>query len=168
MKNIISNNFGKYLLAGVMAAGVASVALPTFAGVPSDTIDLTSTVAVDCSITVSNKNGSLDIVAGESDKKVADIVEHCNETAGYTISFASQNGGDLDGTGALAGNPGASVDYTMSYDTSSGADLATDLGLTRGDAEFNKAHGLFVSVSASDERLAGSYEDTITVTIAAN
>ncbi len=167
MTRLPSKDLKKFLLASVVAVGFALTAGPSHAAT-SDTILLSSTVGQDCSITVANKDGVLDIVAGTTDKKVADITETCNETAGYTITISSANAGNLEGSGALAGNPGASVDYTVSYDSASAADLATDATLARGGAVFGSENGLFVTVGGSSTRLAGSYEDTITVSIAAN
>ncbi len=168
MLRTTSKGLKALLLTSAVAIGFGFAAGPSLAGVASDTIELSSSVAVDCTISVSNKDGVLDIVAGESNKKVADITENCNETAGYKITISSANAGNLEGTGALAGNAGASVDYTVSYDSVAGADLATDAAAFRTDAVFATTHGLFVSVAGSATRLAGSYADTVTVTIAAN
>lgn len=167
MTRLPSKDLKKFLLASVVAVGFALTAGPSQAAT-SDTIQLSSTVAQDCSITVANKDGVLDIVAGTTNKKIADITENCNETAGYTITISSANAGNLEGTGALAGNAGASIDYTVSYDTVSAGDLATDATLSRSGAVFDSANGLYVTVGGSSTRLAGSYEDTITVSIAAN
>lgn len=167
MTRLPSKDLKKFLLASVVAVGFTLAAGPSQAAT-SDTIQLSSTVGQDCSIVVSNKDGALDIVAGTTNKKVASITETCNETAGYTITISSANAGNLEGTGALAGNAGASVDYTVSYDSASAADLATNATLVRGGAVFGAENGLFVTVGGSSTRLAGSYEDTITVSIAAN
>ena len=168
MTRLPSIDLKKILLASVAAVGLVFAAMPSQAGVASDTIQLSSTVGQDCTITVANKDGVLDIVAGATNKKVADITEDCNETAGYSITISSANAGNLEGTGALAGNAGASVDYTVSYDTATAADLATDATVSRSGAIFASTNGLFVTVGGSNTRLAGSYEDTITVSIAAN
>ena len=167
MTRLPSKDLKKLLLASVAAVGLVFAAMPSQAGVASDTIQLSSTVGQDCTITVANKDGVLDIVAVETNKKVADITEDCNETAGYSITISSANIGNLEGTGALAGNAGASVDYTV-YDTATAVDLATDAAVSRSGANFASTNGLFVTVGGSNTRLAGSYEDTITVSIAAN
>lgn len=167
MTRLHSKDLKNLLLASAIAVGFALTAGLSQAAT-SDTIQLSSTVGQDCSITVSNKDGALDIVAGTNNKQIASITENCNETAGYTITISSANAGNLEGTGALSGNPGASVDYTVSYDTLAGGDLATNATLVRGDAVFGSEKGMFVTVGGSSTRLAGSYEDTITVAIAAN
>ncbi len=163
MTHLPSKDLKKFLLASAIAVGFALTAGPSQAG----TVDLSAVVAVDCSVTIADENLVLDIVAGATDQKIAEITEDCNETAGFTITISSANAGNLEGTGALENNNNASIDYTVTYHTESNADLATNLTLSRNDAEFDDEHALYATVAASSTRLAGSYEDTITVSIAA-
>lgn len=145
------------LLLGV-AAAVPSAAVAAGA---SGTVELIGTVPVRCEVTIRNLDGALDLVAGETAKPVAEIVETCNEPAGYTIGFASGNAGDL------VSQDGIRVDYRIDYDTAANVDLAVDLTLDRGEARFDFARPLRVSVDPAGGRLAGTYSDIITVTVAA-
>ncbi len=127
----------------------------------SGTIELIGTVPVHCEVSVQNLDGTLDLVAGETAKAVADIVETCNEPAGYTIAFGSENAGDL------VSHDGIHVDYWIDYDTAANVDLVVDLTFARTEARFDFVRQLRVSVDPNDERLAGAYSDTITVTVTA-
>ncbi len=164
MTHLPSKDLKRFLLASVVAVAFALTAGQSQAG----TVELSSVVAVDCSVTIANENGVLDIVAGASNQKIADITEDCNETSGFTITISSANDGNLEGTGPLSNpNLNASIDYTVTYDTVVDADLATDATVSHNDAEFQDVNGLYATVAPSSTRLAGSYEDTITVSIAA-
>ncbi len=127
----------------------------------SGSIELLGTVPVNCAIAVQNLDGTLDLVAGEVRKPVAQIVETCNDPAGYVVTFTSGN------AGALVSQGGQRVDYRIDYDTAANTDLAVDLVLDRSEARFDFSRPLKVSVAADGARLAGAYTDIITVTITA-
>ncbi len=145
----------------LLIGGAAALPSAGFAANSSGTIELIGTVPVRCEITIQNLDGTLDLVAGEIAKPVADIVETCNEPAGYTIAFASTN------AGALVSQDGIRVDYRVGYDTAANVDLAAGLALDRGEARFGFVRPLRVSVDADASRLAGAYSDIITVTVTA-
>ncbi len=145
----------------LLIGGVAAWPSAVFAASSSGTIELTGTVPVRCEVSVQMLDGSLDLVAGETAKPVADIIETCNEPAGYTIVFASGNAGDL------VGPNGARVDYRIDYDTAAKFDLAVDLALDRAEARFDFVRSLRVSVDPDHRRPAGAYSDIITVTVTA-
>ena len=159
-RNLCLARRGWLLVALVIAAAAAS---PSAAVAASSTgsIELIGTVPVHCEVTIGNVDGTLDLVAGESAKPVADIVETYNEPAGYTITLASGNAGDL------VSQDGIRVDYRVDYDTAANHDLAVDLVLVRNQARFDFVRPLRVTVAADSERLAGSYSDIITVTVTA-
>ncbi len=140
------------------AAAFSSAAL---AAGSSGTVELVGTVPVRCEVTIRNLDGTLDLVAGETAKPVADIVETCNQPAGYTIGFTSGNAGDL------VSQDGIRVDYRIDYDTAANVDLAVDLAPDRAEARFDFVRPLRVSVDPAGGRLAGTYSDIITVTVAA-
>lgn len=145
----------------LLLGGAAAFPCAALAANSSGTIELIGTVPVHCEVDIQNLDGTLDLVTGETAKPVADIVETCNQPAGYTIAFASQNGGDL------VSQEGIRVDYRIDYDTAANVDLAVDLALDRAEARFNFVRSLRVSVDPDGGRLAGSYSDIITVTVTA-
>jgi len=155
-----------FALMGVLAAGTAGFAPAEAAS--SDAVDLSSTVALDCGITVADKDGSIDLVNGENKKKVATVTENCNSVAGYTITLSSANAGNMDGTGALEGNADASIDYNVDYGSDKNLDLASNKDAVRSEAKFDFGVDLKVSVAGNSELLAGAYEDTLTISIAGN
>ncbi len=151
---------GSWRLA-LLLGGAAAFPSAAFAASASGTIELIGTVPVRCEVTIQNLDGTLDLVAGETAKPIADIVETCNEPAGYTITFASGNAGDL------VSQDGIRVDYRIDYDTAANVDLAIDLALDRAEARFDFVRPLRVSVDSDGRRLAGAYSDIITVTVTA-
>ena len=91
-----------------------------------------------------------------------DVVETCNSGSGYNITLSSANAGSLKSSGG--GTP--SVGYTVSYDGQSGS-LGSSLQVARSSAQFGKNAALAISIPANSQAVAGSYSDTVTITIAA-
>ncbi len=151
---------GSWRLALLLAFAAAFPSAALAAGA-SGTVELIGTVPVHCEITIRNLDGTLDLVAGETAKPVAEIVETCNEPAGYTIAFGSGNAGDL------VSQDGIRIDYRIDYDTAANVDLAADLLLDRAEARFDFVRPVRVSVDPGSGRLAGTYSDIITVTVTA-
>lgn len=126
---------------------------------PSGTVQLRGTVAQACNPTVIDARASLDLASGETNRKVATVVETCNVATGYRVEVSSSNG-------ALQSSSG-----TVTYDV--GMDGATSpanqtLVITRDGARFGYMSDVTVTVSPSDTRVAGTYIDTLTVSIIAN
>ena len=145
----------------------AAAALVAFAGASahaatSGAVKLSGKVDAVCQVAVTDHSAALDLVKGETNAKVATIVEDCNDPQGFKISFASQNGGDLKS------DAGHTADYTVNYDSTQNRDLNGGMQLNRQEAQFSESHELTVNIPSSDTRTAGTYTDTITVTIAAN
>ncbi len=151
---------GSWRLAILLGVAVPVPSVAVAAGAIG-TVELIGTVPVHCEIVIRNLDGTLDLVAGETAKPVAEIVETCNEPAGYTIAFGSGNAGDL------VSQDGIRVDYRIDYDTATNVDLAADLSLDRPEARFDFVRPLRVSVDPDGGRLAGTYSDIITVTVTA-
>ena len=108
------------------------------------------------------QNGAqLDLTKGANNIVVGKVTETCNDPDGYSITFTSQGGGKLTSNGA-------SVPYTASYDNVNQQSLGSQMRLSRNNAAFGVVKDLKVSVDSGSNRVAGSYSDTITVTIAAN
>jgi spore coat protein U-like protein len=128
----------------------------------SGTLRLNGTVAPSCTVAVTDLGQSLNLVAGETGKQVGTVVENCNAGGGYTLSVASAGQGSLTSSGAGT----APVAFSLGYDGQSSA-LTSTLTLSRAGASFARAVPVTVNVPASAQRAAGSYSDTLTITIAA-
>lgn len=142
------------------AAAIAGAASGANAQAASGTIRLSGTVAVNCTVAVTDLNQSLNLVAGETSKQVGSVIENCNSGTGYTITVASANTGRLTSTGTGT----SPVSFTLGYDGQSST-LATALSLTRSTAQFAKTVPVTVTIPAAANRIAGTYTDTLTVTI---
>lgn len=151
------------LTAMVLAAGVAQAA-------STGTLLIQGTVAAvnDIVITPNSNATALNITAGESNKLVASVAETSNNLAGYKINMKSVNASKLvHGTDATK-----QTGYTVSYNGGSAITLTTVdqqvknvsslSGLTTNNSNVN------VNVTALPNAIAGTYSDTITVSIVAN
>jgi len=145
----------------IAAAAVALVPAAASAN-QSGTIRLQGNVPLNCVVAVTDNNVALNLVSGETNRAVGTVVETCNSGVGYTISISSGNGGTMVSTGAGT----VPVDYNVSYDNSA-SELASPLALARNGAQFNRSTNLLVNIPASSSRIAGDYQDTVTITIAA-
>lgn len=152
------------LAATAVAASALALlaAAPALAQAASGTIQLNGSVQVVCTVAVTDNNVALNLAGGESARAVGRIVETCNKGNGYTITVASANAGTLT-SGAAGATP---ISYTVGYDGASGG-LSTALQVNRDAAQFGRQRDLTVTVPASTQYIAGSYADTVTVSIAA-
>ncbi|MDE1149355.1 MAG: hypothetical protein PW843_22605 [Azospirillaceae bacterium] len=141
----------------------AAVVLAAFAAAPaladtSGSVKLSGTVALSCSVAVTDNNASLNILSGSSNITVGAVVETCNDGAGYTITVTSANGGSLKSSA----NGAQPVSYTTIYD---GQSATGTVNVSRSSAQFGKQATIAVTVPANAQAIAGSYSDTLTVTI---
>ena len=139
-------------LAALLSAGSAMAA-------PSGTIRLEGTVSAQCTVAVTDANQQLDITGGETGKQVGTVVETCNSSGGYTVTVASANGGVLRTAGGASG-----VGYTLTYDGSARG-LSSPLQVEREGAQFGRVVPVLVSLNPAPNAVAGTYADTITITI---
>ncbi|WP_119677521.1 spore coat protein U domain-containing protein [Indioceanicola profundi] len=147
----------------VAAALIATAALTvagSAAAATSGTIKLNGKVDLACSVSVQDLNQQLNLAGGDSNKAVGKVTETCNSGNGYRISISSQNGGKL------RGERGTEIGYQVNYDNQGGT-LGSAMNVDRAGARFGQQYDLKVSVQGSDQYIAGAYEDTLTVTIAA-
>jgi len=154
----------KFFNAPMFLTAAAVIAIGTLMGIPMSasaaTLDISGTVAAQCSVTVTDLAVSLDLVSGENNKKVANISETCNDPDGYTVSFSSTDG-------LLNGPTGFDEGYTISYDTLSAVDLATGTqSVAHAAPAWDSSNFLKVSLAGNSQLAAGSYTDTITISIA--
>lgn len=158
----ISKVFGflnrpQYLaIAAIFALG-ASLSIPMTAA--AATIDISGTVAAQCSVSVTDLGASLDLVNGETSKNVASISETCNDPDGFTVSFSSSDA-------KLNGPTGYDVDYTINYDTLAAQSLDTAQSVSRSAPAWDSSNNLQVNLAGNAQLAAGTYTDTITISIA--
>ncbi len=115
-----------------------------------------------CYVVVTQTVTNVDIVKGNSGLTIGSVGEKCNRGNGFTITLSSAN------AGALVNEGGARAPYTVQYDNSGTRSLTTPVVLTRTSAKKTVSTKSFkVSLPAKAQALAGSYGDTITVSIAA-
>ncbi len=152
----------------LIAAAAATAAFAAIAFAPAaqaagttGKVELKGSVAAVCEVSVTDLNANLNLVGGETAKKVASVEEHCNDHDGYTISFASSN------KGKLKNKDNDTIDYTINYDNQNRKALNNTLSLRRNNAQFRENYDLYVNVAASNTRVAGDYADAITVEIKA-
>ena len=146
----------------ILAAAAFAALLSTPALAQSNgAVALKGTVPLVCTVGVTDMNQSLNLTGGESNKSVGSIVENCNSGTGYNITVSSSNAGKLK---AASGT--AEISYTVGYDGQSGG-LTSNMTVARSGAQFSKTSALNVTVPANAQAIAGSYSDTVTITIAA-
>ncbi|MDZ5649286.1 spore coat protein U domain-containing protein [Nitrospirillum sp. BR 11828] len=145
--------------AAALIAAASLAAAPAFAAAgASGTIQLNSTVAQTCTVAVTDAGAQLNILTGSNAVTVGSVVETCNDGAGYQISVTSANGGTLK-SNATGAQP---VSYTPIYD---GQSSGSSVNVVRSSAQFNKTATVAVTVPANAQAIAGSYTDTLTITI---
>ncbi len=158
------NNVIKFFNAPMFLTAVAVIAIGASLSVPlsasAATLDISGTVAAQCSVSVTDLGVSLDLVNGETSRNVASISETCNDPNGYTVSFSSADG-------QLNGPTGFDEGYTINYDTLSAADLAAAAqSVAHAAPAWNSSNNLQVNLAGNSQLAAGTYTDTITISIA--
>lgn len=153
---VIKNVFIAPKLLTLVAIG-ASLSVPMFAA--AATIEISGTVAAQCYVSVTDLGASLDLVNGETSKNVASISETCNDPDGFTVSFSSADA-------KLNGPTGFDVDYTINYDTLAAQSLDSQKSVARSAPAWNSSNDLQVNLAGNSELAAGTYADTITISIA--
>lgn len=145
------------------------LASSTFAAGSGDLLLSGTVVSVnDLVITPDANATNLDILNGEINKTVASVAETSNNLLGYKIMMKSANASKL----VHSVDPTKSTDYTITYDGSSAVTLTTSdqevknvsslAGLT------TNTSSVAADVSAFPTAPAGTYSDTVTISIVAN
>lgn len=139
----------------------------------SGTLTLSGSVAVVNSIVITangSNNTTLNITSGESGKNVAAVDETSNNAAGYTIQMYSANAGELRHTV----DSSKKTTYTISYGGGSYTappsssspvtvkSVSSLSGLTTSTSQ------VLINVAAYSTAIAGTYSDTLTLSIVAN
>lgn len=154
----------------------AAALLTTFAvgasavAATSGTLLISGTVATVYNLTITPNSDAtnLNITGGESAKLVGQVTEQSNATNGYSIKMKSANGGQL----VNGSNANIKTSYKVGYSGQSSVTLSTSdqtvktvsalTGLTSASSDVK------VDVTAIPNAAAGTYSDTITVSIVAN
>jgi hypothetical protein len=155
------------LFALLSAALVSSQAMAT----SSETLVLSGTVAVVNDISINPVAGAYDglnITAGQSNLTVANVDETSNNLAGYKITLASANAGELRNTA----NAAKKTTYTVSYGGGTAAAPSSSAQIVKNVSSLNAltttSSALNVNVTAYPSAPAGTYNDTLTLAIVAN
>lgn len=156
MKKIIATLTFSLLTASVMAA-------------TSATLLLSGSVPKKLDISLDTSSVTLDLTANKSNFKIATVTEKSNSNTGYKVTIVSANRGVLKRVGGTE-----TFSYSLKYGTTN---LASQ-GVAAGDTIVgttaagltNTTKDLFISYSgvAAENMVEGSYEDTLSLTIAAN
>lgn len=151
-------------LTRIALAATALIAMTgaAHANASSGSINLGGSVALNCTVGVTDAGVALNLTAGETNRSVGQVVETCNSGTGYTIQISSANAGQLTSSGSGT----TPINYQVGYDGQSGA-LSSAMTLTRNNAQFGLTRSVSVTIPGSAQYIAGAYSDTITVTIQA-
>ena len=154
-----------------LMALVISISIQSAQAASSGTLQLSGTVAAvnDLVVTANaSNNTSLNILSGETAKNVASVAETSNNGSGYTISLSSVNGGQLK----HATNATKKTNYTVSYGGGSYNQPSTTPTTVKSVSSLGalttNTSQVLVTVTALAGAPAGTYSDTLTLTIAAN
>lgn len=153
----------KSIAYSIISAALLASSVAHAAG-ESAQVQLNGVVAVNCTLAVTPtaKATSLSIVGGENAAVVGTVTENCNSGAGYTVALTSANAGRL--LSAVAG--ALPTPYQATYDDGTGS-IATQIIATRNNAQFSRKGDLKVSFSGNSQAVAGQYNDTLSLIIAA-
>lgn len=152
-----------------LATTVALLAVNTYAA-STGTLLLQGVVNLvnDIVITANANATTLNILGGETNKLVASVAETSNNLLGYHIEMSSANAGQLKHTidsskqtaYTVSYNGGAAVALTATPQTVK--NVASLSGLATANSNVN------VNVTAYPTAIAGTYQDTVTISIVAN
>lgn len=157
-------NIVKTLTALGMLASVSAQA----AGTGNLLLQGTVTIVNDIVITANANATNLNILGGETNKLVATVDETSNNLNGYKIQMLSANSSKL----VLSTDSSKSTTYTVAYDGGAPVSLTgtaqtvKNVGSLSGLA--TDTSNVNVNVTAAPNATAGTYEDTITISIVAN
>lgn len=154
----------------IAAALFSTLAVTSAMAASTGTLTISGTVALvnDITVTPNASATALNITGGETAKLVASVTENSNNLNGYKIKMSSQNGGQL----VNGSNSNIKTAYKVGYNGQSSVSLSTGTtdmktvssltGLTSASSDVK------VDVTALPSAAAGTYSDTITVSIVAN
>lgn len=161
------NKISLLLLVATLAIGLSAATTGnlTLTGVVNGVLDIT--------VTPEAAATGLDLVTSQTDLKVATINEKSNKSSGYTVMLESANAKSASSAtptlNSISGN-GDSLSYSLKYNGSAvtftnGVATVTDSTATTSATGVNK--DLLISYVGDNSLSEGSYEDTLTFTIAA-
>ncbi|MGE3260667.1 MAG: fimbrial protein [Bacteriovoracia bacterium] len=137
----------------------------------TDTLLLQGSVTAvnDIAVTaVSGVNNSLNIVGGQSNVTVANVAETSNNLLGYKIMMSSANAGELRN----ASDASKKTTYTVVYGSGSAMTPTTSAAQVKSVSSLTglttNSSAVKVNVVAYPSAPAGTYSDTVTLSIVAN
>lgn len=153
-----------FLTAFVMLATTSAMAATT------GTLQIQGVVGVTNEIIINAKAEAtaLNIVGGENNRNVAEVTEKSNSPSGYKINMKSANAGRLVHTT----DNGKQTPYTVSYNGQSAISLHQTDQTVRTVSNLNNmttnTAQVIVNVTPLSNAMAGTYQDTITISIVSN
>jgi len=158
----------------IAAIALSALAAPAFAQSTSGTVAVAGAVPSFCDMTVNAANTALNIVDNVPKSQTIGAMNlHCNSATGFSVVPSTTNGFKLTNP-----NTPSTVGYKLRADGQAGpSEMPAGQGLNYGPngntaaattaAGFNA--GIYLDTFASTGALyAGTYSDTITLTISAN
>jgi spore coat protein U-like protein len=124
-------------------------------------IEIGGTVPANCELTIERSAAAFNPRTGVADLRIASITETCNAAGGYQVTIASTNSGVLRGVDTAESTGG----YTLAY----GETVArpnVPLVVNRPVEATGRSRDLRISLPAQPNLRAGTYADTLLLTVA--
>lgn len=150
---------GRTALSALIGMAGAVLGLSAALAGEVERLRIEAVVPVRCGIEITRHNVALDLAAGFDQVRIATIAESCNSPSGYTLTFNSASAGAL-----VRG--GDAVPYHAHYGAKAMA-LDAPVVLDRTGPAFGVRHDFALSAPAVSGLASGTYQDTVTITIAA-
>ena len=148
----------KHFLAALGLAAAIAAPIAAHAG-STGRLDLSGTVLATCDVTIDRSDVQFNPRAGVSSLRVASVTERCNSVGGYQVTISSAN------SGVLRGTEGSTAGYTMAYgDVVSKA--SSPVVVNRAVDAAGRSRDLMITMPAQPGLRAGTYQDTLVLTVA--
>ena len=169
--------FGLTALGAAVALPLAFTATPAQAATTTTTFNVTATVTSSCTVTATNLAfGSYNVLSASPTNATSTITATCTKGTGFTIALdAGQNAGGASNFSARAMTNGAATPSLLGYqlytnsahttvwgDGTNSSSTVSGTGTGPGAGVSNTVYG---EIAANQNVPAGSYSDTVNVTV---
>ena len=177
----------------VLAIGAVSLTSAAVHGNSTGQLELTGSMPLECSLSLLGSDSlrqNIDLNLGSGERTVGEILEHCNDPDGYTVTMESENGTSeglftsatllgIYSQGDTIDDNHAGIKYDIQYGNNgtfgsqSGSTAMTSGSVVVTDsdepvtARTQQAYKVTIKYKNPDQAPAGDYTDTLTFTIAA-
>jgi hypothetical protein len=186
---MLSKFFTKSAIALALIAGALLVNTAPAKAQGSGTIALSSIVGFVCSITVTATAGATSLVltgSSSTQVEVGEVVQNCNDTAGYRLTVTSGHCGDaplgakLEGPAYLSSNAntyemyyvaftnpgtGGSTNTTNLLTAACSSQIARDVTTPIGGAITDEHSQVYITYTGNPSLVSGTYSDVLTITM---